>query len=264
MDINQIIGSGYSEKIFTTKTPLPEVPLPPARVIRNDGVTRWDFVEDTSSKSFVSRTLVPVDDKGQKVAVTALVQSSSGEIARIFVDVGNIPSDLSAEIILYQGDQRLVVPLNHGGFKAPTGYKTRAELSTLLERDPFRPSLSEIEMDLELRLYLPTGQLEMNEGLERITQSVRRIAQVGFTEWKNHGAYGSNLPLLVFDLADEATIALANTYIREALKENEPRVTVENITANVKGTTLNLGVFFRVNTTNVRSSEILTIQLKEN
>ena len=77
----------------------------------------------------------------------------------------------------------------------------------------------------------PTGRLDMVEGPAAIRQAIRLLLQTSPGERVMRPAYGCDLQKLAFAPNDGTTAGLAIHYVREAVKNWEPRIEVLDLDA---------------------------------
>ncbi len=83
-----------------------------------------------------------------------------------------------------------------------------------------------------------TGSIAINEGFERINQSIFVILSTPKGSIPGNRRFGSLMHRLVFEQNDLIFADMVELYIKEALDENEPRITVMGVTVISFGTTL--------------------------
>ena len=108
---------------------------------------------------------------------------------------------------------------------------------------------------LSFPLKVEDGKVAMSGYEESVRQSIVLILGTAKGERIMRPDFGCGLQELGFSVNDTSTASLAIFYIEEALKKWEPRIELINVdvgTDNNEGDKLNIGIEYRVITTNTR------------
>lgn len=109
-------------------------------------------------------------------------------------------------------------------------------------------------------IYLPlqateTGNARLAGGVEKIRQSVAAILDTPVGSLPFQERFGSRLQTLQFEPNDALLVSLMRTFIRQALTDNEPRVSIQDFAFQTTPAAISCRLELRV----VGSGEPLTI-----
>lgn len=101
-----------------------------------------------------------------------------------------------------------------------------------------------------------TGGFSTNKGFDRIDQSINTILRTPIGSRAGNREFGSKLHNLVFETNDFIFQDLAKVYIKEALKEWEPRIDVVDIQSvtsdeDYDNNRCNFNIQYRIRNTNI-------------
>lgn len=97
-----------------------------------------------------------------------------------------------------------------------------------------------------------TGTTRIEEGREKIKQSIQDILGVRVGEEFGNPEYGSRLYEVLFEQNDYMARDLAKDYIIDALDRWEDRIVVEDIIVNIEGHEMEIRIEYRISRTNIR------------
>lgn len=106
----------------------------------------------------------------------------------------------------------------------------------------------------------------MVEGVNDIEQSIRILLSTQPGERTMEPKFGCPLADFLFNKIDSSTMALIETKVRTALLRYEPRIVVDSVTvdaSNVLGGRIDIGIAYRVRTTNSRHNMVYPYCLGE-
>lgn len=109
-----------------------------------------------------------------------------------------------------------------------------------------------------------TGRLAYSEGDANVEQSLRILLLTRLGERVMRPAFGSEAPRLVFAPGSERYLRLLETSIREAVRDWEPRVELDDVRAEVDTTDesrTTVSIAYRVRSTNSRLNLVFPFYL---
>ena len=108
------------------------------------------------------------------------------------------------------------------------------------------------------------GRLTFSEGDENVAQSLRILLLTRLGERVMRPGFGSEAPRLVFAPGSERYLRLLETSIREAVRDWEPRVTLDVVRAEANTTDetrVTVSIAYRVRPTNSRLTLVFPFYL---
>lgn len=123
----------------------------------------------------------------------------------------------------------------------------------------------------EYGLFTPEGSLRIASGATLINQSIAMILGSVMNERFFNPTFGSKLPNILFDGYEPAFQDLAETYIKQALFEQEPRISVTDIQfafekqSYEKGgqNKVSITIKYKILDTNITSSTVYEMSVSE-
>lgn len=109
------------------------------------------------------------------------------------------------------------------------------------------------------------GKVQLLQGDSDIAAAIYLILATPIGQRVMRPDWGSELDQLVFDPANESTLALASTYAKRALKKWEPRITVDTVVAAIDGSNRNcilIDINYTVRATDVPNNLVYPFYLK--
>jgi phage baseplate assembly protein W len=111
----------------------------------------------------------------------------------------------------------------------------------------------------------PAGLITMKSLEDQVSQSIQLILRTAKGERVMHPDFGAGLNRLVFEPLNQATISLAQHYVKDALVRFEPRVEVLNVSIRVDPQLqdqLLINVEYRLRTTDATFNLVYPFYLK--
>lgn len=110
--------------------------------------------------------------------------------------------------------------------------------------------------------FMRSGEINITNGIKRITESFKDILSTPVGTRFFCPQYGSKLNLLMFEQNDFVVRDLAESYVKEALEEWEPRVKIDEVKATIDKKVLEIDVKYFVKDTGTPGSFVYTIERK--
>jgi len=106
-----------------------------------------------------------------------------------------------------------------------------------------------------------TGDLYLLKDAAAVKQSVKNIVMCNMYDRPFNPNFKSDIRALLFENVTAFTIARAKEYIKNAITNNEPRVTVTNVIIDTSVMhTLNITVSITINSTNERATVVVNTE----
>jgi phage baseplate assembly protein W len=106
-------------------------------------------------------------------------------------------------------------------------------------------------MDLKNIFSSVSGKIEINEGVDRINQSIALILETSNGEVSMLPVVGSGVSELLFEPADDILKDKLELFVRDALEKLEPRIGVQGLNVDIEGNFVLISVDYFLTNTNI-------------